>query len=112
MKLILALSVAVASTAPAQDAVQLQGAAPPTRGVWLDSLDLGKTLGTRPPRPGQPAIAPPRGRAGSPPPAPIPMTLGGDVYAHGLGVASQGELWIALDGRATRFVAVVGIDDA
>jgi len=112
MKLILALSVAVASTAAAQDAVQLQGAAPPANAMWLDSLDLTKALGGRPPRPGQPAIAQPRGRAGSPPPAPIPMTLGGSAYAHGLGVAALGELWIALDGKASKFVSMVGIDDA
>jgi alpha-galactosidase len=110
MKLIFAL--AVASAAAAQTPEQLRGTTPPPNAVWLDSLDLSKTLGTRLPRPGQPAIAPPRGRAGSPPPAPIPMTLGGNVYAHGLGVSSQGELWVALDGRATRFVAVAGIDDA
>ena len=113
MKLILALAALVAaSTAVAQDPDQLRGSAPPANGVWIDSLDLAKTLGTRPPRPGQPALAPPRGRAGSPPPAPIPMRLGGSVYAHGLGVAALGELWIALDGKATRFVSMAGIDDA
>jgi alpha-galactosidase len=40
------------------------------------------------------------------------MTLGGSVYTHGLGVAAPGELWIALDGKASRFVSMVGIDDA
>jgi len=102
----------VATQANAQDVVQLQGATPPANAVWVDSLDLAKALGGRPPRPGQPAITPPRGRAGSPPPAPIPMTVGGAVYSHGLGVAALGELWIALDGKAKLFESVVGIDDA
>jgi alpha-galactosidase len=107
----LALVAAASGSAVAQDP-DLRGQMPPSGALWLDSLDLTKTLGTRPPRPGQPAIAPPRGRAGSPPPTPIPMTLGGSVYAHGLGVGALGELWIALDGKASRFVSVAGIDDA
>jgi alpha-galactosidase len=42
----------------------------------------------------------------------VPITLGGDVYQHGLGVTSHAELWVDLGGRAKRFVSMVGIDDA
>ena len=102
----------LASVAGAQDPTQLQGDSAPARGVWIDALDLGKALGARPPRPGQPAIAVPRGRAGSPAPAPLVMMLGGAKYAHGLGVTSLGELWVDLQGKAKRFVSMTGIDDA
>ena len=108
-----ALLVAAAPcVAHAQDRTQLQGATPPVNGVWVDSLDLSKAMGGRPPRPGQPAIAAPRGRAGSPPPPAIPMTLDGSVFTHGLGQTSLGELWIDLQGKARRFVSIAGIDDA
>ncbi|MGH7616913.1 MAG: NPCBM/NEW2 domain-containing protein, partial [Gemmatimonadaceae bacterium] len=112
MKSLICAALLASASLSAQEASRLSGLNPPTNGIWVDSLDLSRALGGRPPRPGRPAIAPPRGRAGSPPPAPIPMTLGGAVYTHGLGVASQGELWIALDGKATRFVSMAGIDDA
>jgi len=106
------LLVAAPLVARAQEPAQLQGATPPPNGVWVDSLDLRNAMGGRPPRPGLPAIPPPRGRAGNPPPAPIPMTLGGAVFAHGLGQTSLGELWIDLEGKAKRFVSIAGIDDA
>ena len=96
----------------AQDPVQLQGAVAPENGVWVDALDLTKALGGRPPRPGQPALAPPRGRTGGPAPAPLVMTLDGAKYTHGLGVGGLGELWIDLQGKAKRFVSMIGIDDA
>ncbi len=104
--------VTALSASRAQSASELRSANPPAKGIWVDSLDLSKTMGGRAPRPGQPAIFAPRGRAGSPPPAPVPMSLDGVVFPHGLGVTSMGELWIDLGGRASKFVAVAGIDDA
>lgn len=41
-----------------------------------------------------------------------PMRLGGRVFSRGLGLHSFCELTYRLDGAYTRFVAVVGIDDA
>ncbi|MFW6132571.1 MAG: NPCBM/NEW2 domain-containing protein [Planctomycetota bacterium] len=41
-----------------------------------------------------------------------PLRLGGRAYQRGLGVHSFCELTWALDGRFSRFVGVVGIDDA
>jgi len=100
-----------ASAAGAQTASELRGATPPANGVWVDSLDLTKVANTRQPRPGIAAVFV-RPARGAPPPAPIPITLGGEQYAHGLGVTSSGELWVDLGGKAKRFVSIVGIDDA
>lgn len=41
-----------------------------------------------------------------------PITLAGKTYEHGLGVCPVSLLQFALDGKATRFTATVGIDDA
>src|SRR5262245_65481361 len=41
-----------------------------------------------------------------------PITLGGVVYPHGIGTLSINELIVDLKGQATRFVSMVGIDDA
>ena len=103
--------VAAAAPAGAQNSPELSGAAPPPNGYWLDSLDLGKVIGSRPPRPGRAAIFV-RQRPGSPPPAPVPITLDGVVYQHGLGTTSHGELWVELAGKARRFLSMVGVDDA
>ena len=104
-------AAALTTSAAAQDQAVLRGPTPPVNGVWLDSLDLTKGLGSRPPRPGQAAIFA-RPRPGSPPPAPIPLTLSGEIYQHGLGVTSHAELWIDLAAKAKRFVSMAGIDDA
>jgi alpha-galactosidase len=113
VSVLVAATIAAAAARPlrAQDKAQLQASSPPPNGFWIDSLDLTKFLG-RQPRPGLSAISPRGGRAGAPPPTPIPITLEGAVYTHGLGVTSLGELWIDLHGAAKQFVAVVGIDDA
>ncbi|HKO15020.1 MAG TPA: NPCBM/NEW2 domain-containing protein, partial [Gemmatimonadaceae bacterium] len=97
--------------AVAQSAAELRGAEPPAHAVWVDALDLTRTMGTRPPRPGLAAFG--RPARGSIPAVPQPrITLDSVVYQHGLGVTSGGELWIDLAGNATRFVAFAGIDDA
>ncbi len=95
----------------AQGTAWLPGSQPASNAIWVDSLDLTKAIG-RTPRPGQAAIGGRGGRAGQPAPPPTPITLDGTVYQHGLGVTSNGELWINLDAKAKSFVAVAGIDDA
>jgi alpha-galactosidase len=94
---------ALAGMAPLakQDASSLQKADAPPNGVWLDGLDLSRA----PIRRG-------RGQRGSttPPPPPV-FRLGGATYAHGLALASDGDVTIDLGGAATRFAAIVGIDD-
>jgi hypothetical protein len=41
-----------------------------------------------------------------------PLTLGGTVYKHGVGVSANSELAYSLKPDYTRFVAVIGVDDA
>jgi len=43
---------------------------------------------------------------------PPPLKLGGVTYEHGIGTLSINELIIDLKGEATRFVSMIGIDDA
>lgn len=81
--------------------------------VWVDSLDLSKTVAQRVPRPGQASLGRGGGgRAGAPAPEPTPITLGGTVHQHGLGVTSNAELWIDLHQGAKQFTSTAGIDDA
>jgi alpha-galactosidase len=40
-----------------------------------------------------------------------PLTVGGQVYKHGIGTHAKSELAIDLKGGAKRFVAMVGVDD-
>jgi len=90
----------------------LSSSTPAANAVWIDSLDLSKVIANRAPRPGQSALGGRGGRAGAPPPAPVPILLSGTTYLHGLGVTSNAELWIDLSQQAKEFVAVIGIDDA
>jgi hypothetical protein len=41
-----------------------------------------------------------------------PLSLGGTVYKHGIGVAANSELAYSLKPEHARFVAVIGVDDA
>lgn len=71
----------------------------PTNSVWLDTLDL----------------APLEQGYGSPQ-ANLsvdkhPLTLGGTVYAHGVGSHAVATLVLNQHGSATRFVSTVGVDD-
>ena len=104
--------LAPAGAALAQAGSRLDGASPPVNGVWVDSLDLGKAMGGRPPRPGLAAFGGRPARGDTPAVPDAPITLGGTVYSHGLGVTANSELWIDLGGKAKRFVASAGIDDA
>jgi alpha-galactosidase len=73
--------------------------------MWLDSLDLSKMVQRRgTPRAGRSGA----GRGNNPP----PLILGGVTYAHGIGTLSINELIVDLKGEATRFVSMIGIDEA
>jgi alpha-galactosidase len=87
--------------AAAQDAAVLQAADPPQNGLWVDSLDLTNA----PIRRG-------RGQRGSTaPPPPLVYRLGGATYAHALPLVSDADLTIDLGGAATKFIAMIGVDD-
>src|SRR5665213_2557353 len=96
--------LAPAGAALAQAGSRLDGASPPVNGVWVDSLDLSKAMGGRPPRPGLAAFGGRPARGDTPAVPDAPITLGGTVYQRGLGVAANSELWIDLGGKAKRFV--------
>jgi alpha-galactosidase len=93
-----------------QDDVALRATEAPSNAIWLDSLDLSRMVQRRQtPRAGATlAGGGGRGRGG----AAAPITLGGVVYPHGIGTLSINELIIDLKGQATRFVSMVGLDDA
>src|SRR4051794_26856799 len=100
------LALLVAAVMPysfaAQDNAVLQRSDAPEHGVWIDSLDMSKA-----------AIRRPRGQRGSTtPPSPLTFTLGGVAYPHALPLASDGDVAIDLGGRATKLMAMVGIDDS
>ncbi len=80
-------------------AAQPQPAPEPANVVWLDSLDLSRLSQRR----GQP-----RANRSI---RDLPITLGGQVHERGIGTRSISEFVIDLGGAASRFEAVVGIDD-
>src|SRR5262249_23097423 len=84
----------------AQDPQVFRAAGSPPNAVWVDSLDLSRA-----------PIRRPRGQRGQPPPAPLKLNLGGVEYPHGVPLQANGEIVIDLKGNATRFSAMVGIDD-
>ena len=84
-----------------QDPFVLQAADSPPNGVWVDSLDLSKTMIRRPRAP----------RGQTTPPAPLVFKLGGVIYQHAVPLQSNADLAIDLDGQAVRFTSMVGIDD-
>jgi len=97
----LTLAVSLPLAGARQDAAALQGTDPPANGIWVDSLDLCKT-----------PIRRPRGQRGqTTPPPPLTFRLGGATYAHALPLQSDGDLTIDLGGTATKFVAMIGVDD-
>ena len=112
----LAVSTAYSPRAvPQQEMELLRGADAPPNAIWIDSLDLSKMIQRRQtPRAGR-SLAGGGGRRGAggaaagPPGSPI--TLGGVTYQHGIGTLSINELIIDLKGQATRFLAMVGLND-
>jgi len=108
----LAASLLLPAGALAQSPTELRGAQPPAHGVWVDALDLSRTLDSRPPRAGLAAFGGYPARGNNPAVPQPAISLDSVSYQHGLGVTSGGELWIDLGGNATRFVSLVGVDDA
>jgi alpha-galactosidase len=95
----------IAALPPQQDREALRANDAPVNAIWLDSLDLSKMVQRRgTPRAGRSGS----GRGDNPP----PLSLGGVVYPHGIGTLSINELIVDLKGQATRFVSMIGIDDA
>jgi alpha-galactosidase len=89
----------------AEDLAAMSAEAAPASAIWLDSLDLTKMVQRRgTPRAGRSGS----GRGNNPP----PLSLAGVTYAHGIGTLSINELIVDLKGQATRFVSMIGIDDA
>ena len=81
------------------DVKLLQSRDTPGNSFWLHKLDPTKmTIGLGAPQPD-------RNLSGK------PITLKGVVYPHGLGTHAVSEIGIDLKGVATRFVAMVGVDD-
>ena len=106
--LLAALAASLEAARQADVRAMLQAQTAPPNAVWLDSLDLSKMVQRRQtPRAGA-TLAGGRGRGA----APSPITLGGVAYPHGIGTLSINELIVDLKGQATRFVSMVGIDDA
>jgi len=96
-----AAGIVAAGFARVQDSTVLRASDPPPNGVWVDSLDLSKAA-VRRPRPARGQTAPPQ---------PLTLSLGGTPYPHGVALQVNADLAIDLGGRASRFIAMVGIDD-
>jgi alpha-galactosidase len=78
---------------------ELKGADAPPHTIWLESLDLTKSMqsfGTA-----QVDKTPDNN----------PLKLAGVAYPHGVGVNSKARIVIDLHGAATRFESLVGVDD-
>lgn len=98
----LAFSLCLVAVAAAQDVPLHQRMEPPAGAVWIDSLDLSRA----------PIRRPRGGRGRQTPPPPLTFALGGAVYPHAVPLSSDADLTINLKGKATKFTAMVGIDDA
>jgi len=99
---VLFLAAQAAGGQPAASAPALpdfQSEKPPGGVVWLDSLDLEETVQSH----GKPRA----GRSVDK----RPMTIRGVVFKHGLGTHAVSELHLSLEGCATRFLSMVGVDD-
>ena len=105
-----ATTAAMSAAREQQELDMLRGTDAPPNAIWIDSLDLSKMVQRRQtPRAGR-SLAGGRG-AGAGGPQGAPITLGGVTYAHGIGTLSINELIIDLKGQATRFLAMVGLND-
>jgi alpha-galactosidase len=95
-----ALAVCIAPATHAADIAPLHSEQAPPGAVWVDSIDLTSMTQRR----GRPRA----GRSIRD----LPISLGGVVYPHGIGTRSISEFVIDLHGKAVRFEAMVGLDDA
>ena len=89
----------LSSSLPAQEAAALRAMDAPAGALWADSLDLSTIQ--------QDYGSPHAGKSVDN----NPLTLHGVVYPHGIGTHAHSDLLIDLKGAATRFVAMVGLDD-
>ena len=97
--LLLILSPVHAADPPARVAEDLRVAAAPANTLFLDTLDLSAvTTEGRGIVPGKSSFH-------------LPISLSEVTYAHGIGVQGNSEMTVDLKGVATRFEAMVGIDD-
>jgi alpha-galactosidase len=81
------------------EAAELQADIAPPNGFWLEQVDLrNMTQGWGQPHAGRSVDN-------------HPITLGGVVYPHGIGTHAVSALLVQLNGCATRFEAMVGVDD-
>jgi alpha-galactosidase len=89
----------IAARLSANDAVAPRGSMLPEHAIWLDSLDLNTIeQGWGKPQAGRSVDA-------------NPLRLHGTMYARGVGTHAASEMTIQLKGAATRFSAMVGVDD-
>jgi alpha-galactosidase len=93
------LAAAVAAPAMAQSETDLQGKTPPAGGIWLESLDLSKMQ--------QDYGHPHAGKSVDK----HPIRLNGATFPHGVGTHATSDVLIDLGHAATKFLAVVGVDD-
>jgi alpha-galactosidase len=85
--------------ARAQTATELAAATPPTHAVWLDTLDVTQMRTGW----GEPHASKSIDNN--------PLTLKGTIFPHGIGTHAPSSFRALLHGAATRFSAVVGVDD-
>ena len=97
--LILGLTLAGHAQGAAASPKELAGKNAPAHGLWAETLDLSKMTE------GYGTAAAGRSIDGH------PLTLGGVVYPHGIGTHAVSEFVVDLHGSATRFTAMVGVDD-
>jgi len=94
---------AIQSPASAQgsapDDMALRAETPPAGSIWADTLDLSPMT--------QDYGKPHAGRSVDN----NPITLGGVVYPHGIGTHANSDMAIILNGAATHFTSMVGVDD-
>jgi len=94
------LATGASLTAHAAGGYPLHSERAPSGAIWVDSIALDSMIQRR----GKPRA----GRSIRD----LPISLGGVVYPHGIGTRSISEFVIDLHGKAVRFEAMVGLDDA
>jgi alpha-galactosidase len=77
---------------------------PPANGIWVEDIGLDAMFQRR----GRPVA----GGVGGGRRGPQPITLAGVVYPHGIGTQSISEFVVDVKGQASRFLAMIGLDDS
>lgn len=96
----MAFGALVCESAQAVSDATLRGVRAPADAVWLDSLDLTKmSSGNGVPKAGANTVG-------------LPIMLGGQVFRRGVGTFADSFMMLDLKGEATRFVSVVGVNEA